>query len=196
MPDTLEKRVEDLEQILAHLPEDLDARFAGVDVKLAELREVLALHTTRFSKLEARFNDLDRKVDGLDRKVDGLDRKVDGLSKIDGLNTRSTAWNTRSTVSRGKSRVISARAKSAFWLRSRRAGPERWPDRWRLVRHIWTVWLWKFANCPHRCGLKHARNRLAGPPVAPAHLSRRLPLSNEHLWQKPRFSNRRGPSSP
>jgi chromosome segregation ATPase len=81
MPDTLEKRVEDLEQILAHLPEDLDARFAGVDVKLAGLREVLALHTTRFTKLETRFNDLERKVDGLERKVDGLERKVDGLTR-------------------------------------------------------------------------------------------------------------------
>ena len=52
MQDTLEKRVQDLEQILAHLPEDLDARFAGVDVELAGLREVLALHATRFTKLE------------------------------------------------------------------------------------------------------------------------------------------------
>ena len=79
MADTLEKRVSDLEQMLAHIPEDLDARFAGVDVKLAAIREVLALHTTRFTKLEARLNDLDRKVDGLDRKVNDLDRKVDGL---------------------------------------------------------------------------------------------------------------------
>jgi chromosome segregation ATPase len=75
--DTLEKRVQDLEQILAHLPENLDARFAGVDVKLAELREVLALHT----KLDTRLNDLDRKFNGLDGKVDGLDRKVDGLAR-------------------------------------------------------------------------------------------------------------------
>jgi chromosome segregation ATPase len=76
MPDTLEKRVEYREQILAHLPEDLDARFAGVDVKLAGLREVLALHTTRFTKLETRFNDLERKVDSLERKVDGLTRDI------------------------------------------------------------------------------------------------------------------------
>jgi hypothetical protein len=38
------------------LPEDLDARFAGVDTKLAQIREVQALHTTRFSTLEQKIN--------------------------------------------------------------------------------------------------------------------------------------------
>jgi uncharacterized coiled-coil protein SlyX len=50
--------------MLAHITEDLDARFAGVDVKLAELREVLALHTTRFSKLEAQLSALAKSVEG------------------------------------------------------------------------------------------------------------------------------------
>ena len=93
MADTLEKRVTDLEQMLAHIPEDLDARFAGVDVKLAEIREVLALHTTRFTKLEARLNDLERKVEAglndLGRKVEAVDRKVNDLDrKVDKLETR------------------------------------------------------------------------------------------------------------
>jgi oligoendopeptidase F len=56
MAETIEKRVDDLEQVLAHLPEDLDARFAGVDTKLAQIREVQALHTTRFSTLEQKLN--------------------------------------------------------------------------------------------------------------------------------------------
>jgi hypothetical protein len=56
MAETLEKRVADIEQVLAHLPEDLDARFAGVDTKLAQIREVQALHTTRFSTLEQKLN--------------------------------------------------------------------------------------------------------------------------------------------
>ena len=56
MTETLEKRVADIEQVLAHLPEDLDARFAGVDTKLAQIREVQALHTTRFSTLEQKLN--------------------------------------------------------------------------------------------------------------------------------------------
>ncbi|MFN0219781.1 MAG: hypothetical protein ACKVP4_13315 [Hyphomicrobium sp.] len=62
---TLEKRVEDLEYIIAHLPDDLNARFAGVDVKLATIREAQALHTTRFTTIEL-------KVDGVERKVDAL----------------------------------------------------------------------------------------------------------------------------
>jgi tetrahydromethanopterin S-methyltransferase subunit G len=61
--DAIEKRVDDLEQMVARLPEDLDARFAGVDVKLASIREVLALHTTRFTKLETRLAEIERKMD-------------------------------------------------------------------------------------------------------------------------------------
>ena len=56
MAETIEKRVSDVEEVLAHLPEDLDARFAGVDTKLAQIREVQALHTTRFSTLEQKLN--------------------------------------------------------------------------------------------------------------------------------------------
>jgi hypothetical protein len=47
---TLEKRAEDLD-VIAHLPDDLNARFAGVDVKLAMIRESQALHTQRFTTL-------------------------------------------------------------------------------------------------------------------------------------------------
>jgi len=66
---TLEKRVEDLEFIIAHLPEDLNARFAGVDVKLAHIREAQALHTTRFSALDARVDLLAADVAGLKSDV-------------------------------------------------------------------------------------------------------------------------------
>jgi hypothetical protein len=60
---TIEKRVSDLEYIIGHLPEDLDARFAGVDTKLAAIREVLALHTTRFTTLERRLDNIEGKLD-------------------------------------------------------------------------------------------------------------------------------------
>ena len=58
MAETIEKRLTDLEQVVAHLPEDLDARFAGVDTKLAAIREAQALHTTRFTTLEQKLNQL------------------------------------------------------------------------------------------------------------------------------------------
>ena len=58
MAGTIEKRVSEVEEVLAHLPEDLDARFAGVDTKLAQIREVQALHTTRFSTLEQKLNQI------------------------------------------------------------------------------------------------------------------------------------------
>jgi uncharacterized coiled-coil protein SlyX len=74
-----------------HLPEDLDARFAGVDVKLAGLRELILLQNGRFTKLEARLNEqvaklesrfaeLSRKVDAQAGQVAELSRKVDALS--------------------------------------------------------------------------------------------------------------------
>lgn len=83
---TLEKRVEDLEYIIAHLPEDLNARFAGVDVKLAHIREAQALHTTRFSALDARVDQLAADVAGLKADVAGLKADMSlvkaGISEI------------------------------------------------------------------------------------------------------------------
>lgn len=63
MADTIEQRLRDVEYMLAHIPEDLDARFAGVDVKLAELRELILLQNSRFTKIEARLNEFARKLD-------------------------------------------------------------------------------------------------------------------------------------
>ncbi len=40
----------------AHLPEDLNACFAGVDLKLAAIREAQALHTQRFSSIERKLD--------------------------------------------------------------------------------------------------------------------------------------------
>ena len=72
----LEKRITDLEYMVAHIPEDLDARFAGVSMKFAEMREILALHTTRFTKLEARLMKLETRLDTMDRKLDQIIGKL------------------------------------------------------------------------------------------------------------------------
>jgi hypothetical protein len=69
MAETVEKRVTDLEHILAHLPEDLDARFAGVDTKLAAIREVQALHTTRFTTIEQKLNQIAAAVAEILRRL-------------------------------------------------------------------------------------------------------------------------------
>lgn len=76
---TLEKRVEDVGYIIAHLPEDLNARFAGVDVKLAHIREAQALHTTRFSALDARVDQLAADVAALKADVAILKADVAAL---------------------------------------------------------------------------------------------------------------------
>jgi hypothetical protein len=69
MADTIEKHTPD------NL-EDLDAPFAGVDVKLGRIRDVQALHTTRFNKLEIRLNELQRNMDS---RFDGMSGKLDKI---------------------------------------------------------------------------------------------------------------------
>jgi hypothetical protein len=98
--DSLEKRAADLEYMLAHVPEDLDARFAGLDVRFADLRELILLQSNRFTKLEARFSEtaakLTLRIDGVARKVEvqgtearDLARKVDAVdAKLDEILAR------------------------------------------------------------------------------------------------------------
>ena len=81
MSDTIEKRVDDIEYVLGHLPEDLDARFAGVDTKLAAIREMQALHTTRFSTIERRLDAIERRIDGIDRPIDAIERRLDAIER-------------------------------------------------------------------------------------------------------------------
>jgi hypothetical protein len=45
----------------------------GVDVKLAQIRDILTLHSTGFSKVEAQLADLGRKIDArFDEILQGL----------------------------------------------------------------------------------------------------------------------------
>jgi chromosome segregation ATPase len=87
--ESLEKRVADPEYMLAHVPEDLDARFAGLDVRFADLRELILLQSNRFTKLEARFNEavakLTLRIDELARKVEVQGKELGNLTgKIEG----------------------------------------------------------------------------------------------------------------
>ncbi|MCZ7594422.1 MAG: hypothetical protein M5U16_05480 [Hyphomicrobium sp.] len=78
--------MQDIEHIIAHLPEDLDARFAGVDHKLAGIREVLALHTTRFTTLERKvelgFGETMGEIKTIRGEVDELSRDIRDLRQL------------------------------------------------------------------------------------------------------------------
>jgi hypothetical protein len=67
---TIDQRVADLEYLLAHLPEDLDARFAGVHTKLAELREAAAVQTHRLGLMEGRLASVEKSVADIVRLLD------------------------------------------------------------------------------------------------------------------------------
>jgi hypothetical protein len=80
MVQALENRMSDMEDIVAHLPDHLNARFAGVDVKMATIRERQLLHTQRFSTLERKFEGLDQRMAGLEGRMGGLEGSFNGLS--------------------------------------------------------------------------------------------------------------------
>jgi hypothetical protein len=74
---TIDQRVADLEHLLAHLPEDLDARFAGVHTKLAELREAAAVQTHRLGLMEGRMSLMESRLAGVEKSVADVVRLLD-----------------------------------------------------------------------------------------------------------------------
>ncbi|MBY0225954.1 MAG: hypothetical protein K2Q28_09130 [Hyphomicrobium sp.] len=103
MAQSLEKRMTDIEYIIAHLPDDLNARFAGVDVKIATIRETQLLHTQRFSTLERKIDALEIRMDGLESRMNGLESRMDGLecrmerleNRFDGLEAKFDQFGTK-----------------------------------------------------------------------------------------------------
>jgi predicted nucleic acid-binding Zn-ribbon protein len=80
--DTLEKRVADRDYLLAHI----DELFAGVDVKLAGLRELILLQNGRFTKIEAQLRELSTK---LEARLNQLERKSgEHAGKLDEILAR------------------------------------------------------------------------------------------------------------
>lgn len=65
MSQSLEKRMNDMEYMIARLPHDLNARFEGVEVKFANIRETQLLYSERFSTYERRIDVLENWTDGL-----------------------------------------------------------------------------------------------------------------------------------
>lgn len=96
MAQSLEKRMTDIEYIIAHLPDDLNARFAGVDVKIAIIRETQLLHTQRFSTLERKIDALEIRMDGLEIRMDRLESRMERLeSRFDALEAKFDQFGTK-----------------------------------------------------------------------------------------------------
>jgi chromosome segregation ATPase len=96
MAQSLEKRMTDIEYIIAHLPDDLNARFAGVDVKIATIRETQLLHTQRFSTLERKIDALEVRMDGLESGMERLESRFERLeSRFDGLEAKFDHLGTK-----------------------------------------------------------------------------------------------------
>lgn len=83
MADTIEKRVFDLEYLLAHLPEDLDARFAGADARVGARFDQLSI---RLQTIETRVRHVEQaeanngaRLQALDARIGQLDAKLDEI---------------------------------------------------------------------------------------------------------------------
>jgi uncharacterized coiled-coil protein SlyX len=86
MDDTLEKRVTDLEYLLAHLPQDLDARFAGADARAGARFDQLSI---RSQTIETRVRHVEQAVANIGAKLDALDHTVANISaKLDQVLNR------------------------------------------------------------------------------------------------------------
>jgi len=67
---TLDQRVADIEYLVAHLPEDLGARFAGIHTKMAELREAAAIQTHRLGIMDARLSRVEKSIQDIVKLLD------------------------------------------------------------------------------------------------------------------------------
>jgi hypothetical protein len=86
---SLENRMTNIQYFIAHLPDDLNARFAGVDVKMATIPETQLLHTQRFSTIERKIDRLGGRIEGLEGSIGGLESRMDVLdAKVDRLDTK------------------------------------------------------------------------------------------------------------
>ncbi len=89
MAQSLENRMTDIQYFIAHLPDDLNARFAGVDVKMATIPETQLLHTQRFSTIERKIDGLGGRIEGLEGPIGGLESRMDVRdAKVDRLDTK------------------------------------------------------------------------------------------------------------
>jgi X-X-X-Leu-X-X-Gly heptad repeat protein len=86
MADTIEKRVFDPEYLLAHLPEDLDARFAGADARVGARFDQLSI---RLQTIETRVRHVEQAEANNGARLQLLDTRIGKLETgIAQLETR------------------------------------------------------------------------------------------------------------
>lgn len=81
MPDTIEKRVAVLEEMVWSIPETLEVHWSRIARNFAEVKETQALHTQRLGLIERRLEAHDRRFDSHDRRFDSLEAKLDALPR-------------------------------------------------------------------------------------------------------------------
>ena len=79
MDDTLEKRMNDVERMLVHLPNDLDVRFAGMQAGMGRRFDQLLLrsqtHDARFDQLAQTHSVLEARLANIERALEALVQK-------------------------------------------------------------------------------------------------------------------------
>jgi chromosome segregation ATPase len=63
MPDPMEQRVAQLEEMVESIPEALNIRFGRVDRNLAEMREQMAEMREQIGEMRERLTEVERKLD-------------------------------------------------------------------------------------------------------------------------------------
>ena len=79
MNDTIEKRIYDLEYVFAHLPQDLDARFAGADVRSEARADRLNI---RIQALETRVRHMKQSVAGISARLQSVETRLQQVEQV------------------------------------------------------------------------------------------------------------------
>jgi chromosome segregation ATPase len=70
MPDPVERRVAQLEEMVESIPEALNIRFGRVDRNLAEMREQMGKMREQMGEIQERLTEHGRRLTEVERKLD------------------------------------------------------------------------------------------------------------------------------
>lgn len=78
MAETIEQRVNDLEYLLAHLPQDLDARFAGADARADARFDQLSIRT---QAIETRVRQVELAVAAIGARLQAIETRAQAIEQ-------------------------------------------------------------------------------------------------------------------